>query len=102
PSSPAPAERTVVPGGGVRVLKFGAGSDQSALVFDVPQVPDPPRVVPLVVSNDLGQAESLISVVKRVVVPKGEIEITEDFGDLAGQVITPGDTLTFWWRVRAV
>jgi hypothetical protein len=96
-----PAERNLVTVGGVRVLKFDAGSDRSTLVFDVPQVPEPPRVVPLVVSNDLGQAQALISVVKRVVVPQGEIEILEDFGDLAGQVVAGGDTLTFWWRVRA-
>jgi hypothetical protein len=97
-----PAERNLVTVGDIRVLKFAAASDQSTLVFDVPQVPDPPRVVPLVVSNDHGQAGSLISVVKRVMVPGGEIEITEDFGDLAGQVVANGDTFTFWWRVRAL
>ena len=60
-----------------------------------------PRVAPVVVSNDQGAAEWLISVVERVIVPKGEILLAEDFGDLAGQVIGEGETFTFWWRVRA-
>jgi hypothetical protein len=96
-----PAERNQVTVGGVRVLRFDAGSDQSALVFDVPQVQGVPRVAPVVVSNDQGAAEWLISVVERVIVPKGEILLAEDFGDLAGQVIGEGETFTFWWRVRA-
>jgi hypothetical protein len=97
-----PPSRNVVTVGGVRVLTFNAGTGPSALVLDVPRVPDPPRVVPLVVSNDFGTADWLISVVERVTVPEGEISMAEDFGELAGQVIARGATFVFWWRVRAL
>ncbi|RZL85255.1 MAG: hypothetical protein EOP32_00315 [Rhodococcus sp. (in: high G+C Gram-positive bacteria)] len=97
-----PGDRNTVTVGGVRVLQYNPGTNESALVFNVPTVPDAPRVAPIVVSNDRGVAEWLISVTERVVVPEGEIEFVEDFGDLADQTIDEDETFTFSWQVTAV
>jgi hypothetical protein len=97
-----PGNRNTVAVAGVRVAEFNPGTGPTALVFNVPEVTGAPRVAPIVVSNDHGDAEWLISVVPRVVVPEGEIEIADDFADLAGQIIDENQTYTFGWQVTAV
>ncbi|MGY1727851.1 IPT/TIG domain-containing protein [Geodermatophilus sp. SYSU D01062] len=96
-----PAERNTVTVGGIPVVAYNPGTSDTALVFNLPEVLDVPRVAPVVVANDRGVAEWLISVVPRIPIPEGTVVFTEDLGGVSELPIEEGDTYTFLWQVEA-
>lgn len=95
-----PARENIVRLGDTEITSFLAGASGEQLAFRVPQLPDLPRDVVLLVANGWGEAASRLAVQPDAVVPTGRVVVRlTSNSHLSGRTVSPGDVVEVVWKV---